>query len=110
MALSKPVPFPTDDALGKRGSLQRGQAQVADLHGACGARDEDVVTLQVPVDDGRRSCVQEVEAFEDLTAPRAQHLDLHHLEALQVAARQRERKKKDRPLQTDHRKLFGWKE
>lgn len=89
--------FPTYDTLGEGGPLQRGQAQVADFHGARGPRDEDVVTLQVPVDDGRRSGVQEVEAFEDLTAPRAQHLDLHHLKALQVAARQRQKKgKKER--------------
>lgn len=90
------MPFPTNDTLGKGGPLQRGQTQVADLYRACGPRDEDVVTLQVPVDDGRRSGVQEVEAFEDLTAPRAQHLDLHHLEALQVAAWQREEKKMKR--------------
>lgn len=90
----KSVTVPTNDTLGKGGPLQRGQAKVADLHRACGPRDEDVVALQVPVDDGRRSGVQEVEAFEDLAAPRAQHLDLHHLEALQVAARQKQKKKK----------------
>lgn len=97
--------FPTDDTLGKGGPLQCGQAQVTDFHRACGPRDEDVVTLQVPVDDGRRSSVQEVEAFEDLTAPRAQHLDLHHLEALQVAARQREKKgKREREMRNGTKK------
>ena len=80
-----PLHPPTYDALGEGGPLERGQAQVPDLHGARGAGDEDVVTLQVPVDDGRGPGVQEVEAFKDLTAPRPQNLDLHHLEALQVA-------------------------
>ncbi|KAF3859165.1 hypothetical protein F7725_021564 [Dissostichus mawsoni] len=37
----------------------------------------------VPVDDGRGSGVQEVKAFEDLSAPRTQDLDFHHLETLQ---------------------------
>lgn len=40
------------------------------------------------MNDGRSSGVQEVKAFEDLSAPRAQNFDLHHLEALQVAAGQ----------------------
>lgn len=91
---TKSATVPTNDTLGKGGPLQRGQAKVADLHRARGPRDEDVVALQVPVDDGRRSGVQEVETFEDLAAPRAQHLDLHHLEALQVAARQKKKKKR----------------
>lgn len=34
----------------------------------------------------RGSCVQEMETFEDLPAPRTQNLDFHHLETLQVAA------------------------
>lgn len=78
--------FPTDDTLGKRGPLQRGQAQISYLHRASGPRDEDVVTFQVSVDDGRGPGVKEVEAFEDLSAPGTQNLDFHHLEALQVAA------------------------
>lgn len=84
--------FPTYDTLGEGRPLQRGQTQVPDLHRARGPRDEDVVAFQVPVNDGRRSGVQEVKAFEDLPAPRAQHLDFHHLEALQVAAGNRGRK------------------
>ena len=47
----------TDDALGERLVLERRQAEVADLHGAGGAGDEDVVTLEVAVDDGRRARV-----------------------------------------------------
>lgn len=74
----------TDHTLGEGGSFERGQTQVPDLHAARGPRDEDVVTLQVPVDDGRSACVQEVQAFEDLTTPAAQHFGFHHLEALQI--------------------------
>lgn len=85
---------PTDDTLCKGGPLQRGQTQVPDLHRARGPRDEDVVAFQVPVDDGWGSGVQEVEAFEDLSAPRTQDLDLHDLETLQVAARRPQKKKK----------------
>lgn len=46
-------PGPTYDTLGKGGSFECGQAQVPNLDGARGARDEDVVTLEVTVDDGR---------------------------------------------------------
>lgn len=74
----------TDHTLGEGGSFERGQTQVPDLDAARGPRDEDVVTLQVPVDDGRSACVQEVQAFEDLTTPAAQHFGFHHLEALQI--------------------------
>lgn len=80
---------PTYDALGKRGSLQRGQPQVPYLHRARGPCDEDVVAFQVSVNDGWRSGVQEVKAFQDLSAPWAQNFDFHHLESLQVAAGQR---------------------
>ena len=38
------------------------------------------------MDDGRGPGVQEVEALEDLPAPAPQHLGLHHLKPLQVAA------------------------
>lgn len=85
--------FPTDDTLCKRGPLQCGQTQVPDLHRARGPRDEDVVAFQVPMDDGRGSGVQEVEAFEDLSAPRTQDLDLHDLETLQVAKKKNNNKK-----------------
>lgn len=42
----------TNDALGERGLLERGEAQVPDLHGGGGSSDEDVVTLEVSVQDG----------------------------------------------------------
>lgn len=42
------------------------------------------------MNDGRSSRVQEVKAFEDLSAPRSQNFDFHHLEALQVAAWKRQ--------------------
>lgn len=80
---------PTYDTFGKRGSLQRGQPQVSYLHRACGPRDEDVVTFQVSVNDGWSSGVQEVEAFEDLSAPRAQNLDFHDLKTLEVPVGER---------------------
>lgn len=39
----------TNDAFGKGGALERGQAQVPDFDRACRACDEDVVTLEIPV-------------------------------------------------------------
>lgn len=77
----------TYDTLGEGGSLERGQAQVPNLDRARGARDEDVVTLEVTVDDGGRAGVQEMQPLEDLPAPALQHLQLHLLEPLQIAAR-----------------------
>lgn len=38
------------------------------------------------MDDGGRSGVQEQQPLQDLPAPAAQHLRLHHLEPLQVPA------------------------
>ena len=51
---------PTYDTLGKGGPHESGQSQVAYFDRACGACDEDVVTFQVPVDDGGSPSVQEV--------------------------------------------------
>lgn len=78
--ICRPFPFKTSvvirpnvsltyDTFGEGGPLQCGQSQVSDLHRARGPRDEDVVALQVPVDDGRGPGVQEVETFKDLPAP-----------------------------------------
>ena len=74
----------TNDTFSKRGTFESGQPQISYLDGADGAGDEDVVTLEVPVDDGRSACVQEVKPFEDLTTPALQQLQLHLLEPLQV--------------------------
>lgn len=64
----------TNDTFSKRGTFKSGQSQVPDLDRAGGARDKDVVTLQVPVDDGRRSRVQEVEPLQDLSTPTLEQL------------------------------------
>lgn len=79
-------PGPTYDTLGKGGSLEGGQAQVTNLDRARGARDEDVVTLEVAVDDGGRASVQEMQTLEDLPAPALQHLQLHLFKPLQIPA------------------------
>lgn len=42
----------TDDTLGKGGALECGKAQVPDLDRARWARDKDVVTLEISVQDG----------------------------------------------------------
>lgn len=76
----------TYHTLGKGCSLEGGQAQVANLHRPCGSGDKDVVALEVPMDDGGRPGVQEQQALQDLPAPAAQDLGLHHLEPLQVPA------------------------
>lgn len=75
---------PTNDTFSKRGTFESGQPQIPDLDGARGAGDEDVVTLEVPVNDGRSARVQEVKPFEDLTTPALQQLQLHLLEPLQI--------------------------
>lgn len=64
----------TNDTFSKRGTFKSGESQIPNLDRACGARDEDVVTLQVPVDDGRRSRVQEVKPFQDLSTPTLEQL------------------------------------
>lgn len=64
----------TNDTFSKRGTFKSGESQISDLDRASGARDEDVVTLQVSVDDGRRSRVQEVKPFEDLSTPALEQL------------------------------------
>lgn len=74
----------TNDTFSKRGTFESGQSQISDFDRASGARDEDVVTLEISVDDGRRACVQEVKPFEDLSTPTLQQLQLHLLESLQV--------------------------
>lgn len=67
--------FPlTNDTFCKRGTFKSGKSQISNLDRAGGARDEDVVTLQVSVDDGRRSRVQEVKPFEDLSTPTLEQL------------------------------------
>lgn len=64
----------TNDTFSKRGTFKSGETQIPNLDRASGARDEDVVTLQVPVDDGRRSRVQEVKPFQDLSTPALEQL------------------------------------
>lgn len=74
----------TYHTLGKGRSLEGGQAQVANLYRASGPSDEDIITLEVPVDDGGCPGVQEQQPLQYLPAPATQHLGLHHLEPLQV--------------------------
>lgn len=64
----------TNHTFSKRGTFKSGESQIPDLDRAGGARDEDVVTLQVPVNDGRRPRVQEVEPFQDLSTPTLEQL------------------------------------
>lgn len=75
----------TDDTLGKGGPLERGQAQVPDLDGACRAGDKDVVTLEIPVKDGGHPGVQEMKTPQDLSAPALKDSGLHLSETPQVS-------------------------
>lgn len=50
----------TYHTFGKRGSFQGCQTQVSNLDWSSGASDEDVVTFQVSVNDGRSACVQKL--------------------------------------------------
>lgn len=72
----------TYDTLGKRSPLESGKAQVADLDGSGGPSDENVVTLEVTVDDGRRPGMKKVKPFQDLPTPAPQDFDLHLLKPL----------------------------
>lgn len=69
----------TYDALGKGGPLECSQAQVSNLDRSGRSGDEDVVTLEVPVDDGRRPGMKEMQPLQNLPAPAAQDFDLHLL-------------------------------
>ena len=79
----------TDHRLGEGSVLEGGQTEVADLDLAGGARDEDVVALQVPVNNGRVARVQKLEPPQNLTAPLFDDLQGHLLltEVLQISAR-----------------------
>lgn len=59
----------TDDTLGKGGALERGQAQVPDFDGASRARDKDVVTFKIAVNNRWSSSMKKLKSFKDLTAP-----------------------------------------
>lgn len=64
----------TNDTFSKWGTFESGEPQISDLNRASGAGDEDVVTLEVPVDDGGSACVKEVKPLEDLATPALQQL------------------------------------
>lgn len=81
--------WPTNNTFCEWGPLQCRQAQVSNFHGAGGASDEDVVTLEVSVDDRRSPRVKEEEAFENLSAPAPQNFRLHHLKALQIPVKKK---------------------
>lgn len=62
------------------GPLQCGQSQVSYLDQTCGAIDEDVVTLEVPMDDRRGPGVEKLEPFQNLSPPAPNHLWLDGFE------------------------------
>lgn len=74
----------TNDSLDIR-SFQCCKAQVANLNKACGAVDEDVVTLEVSMDDGGCAGVEKVEASQDLPTPAADHFMLDCFQPAHVA-------------------------
>lgn len=80
---------PTYDTLGKGSPHQCGQSQVANFDWSRGARDEDVVTFEVPMDDWRSPGVKEVKTLQDLSTPAPQNLGFHHFEAFQVAVQEK---------------------
>lgn len=77
----------TYDTLGKRSPFESGEAQVSNLDRSSGAGNEDVVTFEVAVDDGRRPGMKEVQPLQNLSAPTAQDFDLHLFKPLQISAR-----------------------
>ena len=68
------------------GAQQGCQTQVADLDDTFRAIDEDVVTLEVAVDDGRVVAVQIYQAAQNLPCPPLQHLVVDDLVPLAVPA------------------------
>lgn len=57
----------------------RSKTEIADLDLAKATVDEDVVTLYVPMYDGRISCVQIVETIENLQTPVLDHFQPYAL-------------------------------
>lgn len=96
----------TNDTFSKRGTFEGGQPQISYLDGADGAGDENVVTLEVPVDDGRSARVQKVKPFEDLTTPALQQLQLHLLEPLQVPKTKEDKTKHSVPNMQEEKKII----
>mmetsp|Transcript_18178 Transcript_18178/g.42550 ORF Transcript_18178/g.42550 Transcript_18178/m.42550 type:complete len:206 (-) Transcript_18178:669-1286(-) len=68
------------------GLLQRcGEPKIANHDLSTIAVDEDVIALQVPVDDGIRTSMQIIQAFQDLSTPVANHLQFQRrVDALDV--------------------------
>jgi hypothetical protein len=78
----------TNDGLSERALLQRCQTQISNLHHPRSSGDENIVTLQVSVNDGWRTGMEEEQPFQDLSAPALD--DLHvdfSVEALQIPLR-----------------------
>ena len=74
----------TDDTLCKGLILQRSQAKVTNLHGACSASNEDVVTLQVSMYNRWCSCMKIQQALQYLPAPVLQHFHVYLLEPFNI--------------------------
>jgi len=85
----------TNDCLDVR-SFQCCKAQVSDLNKASGAIDEDVVTLEVPVDDGGGASVEEVEAPQDLPPPASDHLVFNGFQTTHVAVKRQGRRRREK--------------
>lgn len=59
----------TYDWFGERSVFKRSQAKVANFDAACCPSDENVVTFQVSMYDGRRSRMEKLQTLENLAAP-----------------------------------------
>jgi hypothetical protein len=70
----------------RQSPLAAGQPQVSNLDLPAGAVDQDVVTLEVPVNDGRVVCVQVQQALQDLECPALDGLLTDELVLLAVPA------------------------
>lgn len=85
--------FSTYNTFSEGSSFEGGQSQVPNFDRACRSGDKDVITFQVPVDDGRGSGVEKMKALQNLPAPASQHLGFHDLEPLEIAAGMKDKKK-----------------
>lgn len=64
--------------------LQRSQTKVTDFDASGCARNKDIITFQITMDDGRGARVKEVKSLQDLATPGFEHLRVDLFEAAEI--------------------------
>lgn len=82
-------PTLTQHALGcGQAAPQCSKAKIAYFHHTRRAIHKDVITLEIPVDDGGLMCMQIHKPLQDLPSPSFEHLLINALVLLAISARQ----------------------